>query len=77
MKLTKTPDGYVVRVPDDVVAALGLHDGDPVNVARTNVVTLDVSEAQRQWAMDTIRELRRVNPLPPGYTFDREEANAR
>ncbi len=75
MKLTKTPDGYMVRVPDDVVAALGLHEGDDVKVAKSNVVTIDVSDEDRQRAMDTIRELSR--PLPPGYKFDREEANAR
>lgn len=77
MKLEKTADGYVVQVPDDVVAALGLHEGDEVKVAKSNPVTIPVTEEQRRWAMDTIRELRGTNPLPPGYKFDREEANAR
>lgn len=75
MKLTKTPDGYVVQVPADVVAALGLHEGDAVKVVKSNVITVDVSEEERRRAMDTIREL--SQPLPPGYKFDREEANAR
>ena len=75
MKLEKTADGYVVQVPDDVVAALGLHEGDQVKVAKSNPITIPVTEEQRRWAMDTIREL--SQPLPPGYKFDREEANAR
>lgn len=77
MKLTRTPDGYVVQVPDDVVAALGLHDGDLVQVTKPSVVTIDVSDQQRAWAIDTMRALARNNPLPPDYKFDREEANAR
>ncbi len=43
MKLTRTPDGYVVQVPDDVVAALGLSDGDVVRVAKPNIIELVVS----------------------------------
>ncbi len=75
MKLTKTPDGYVVQVPDDVVAALGLHDGDLVQVTKPGIVTIAVSEAERESAIDRMRALAR--PLPPDYKFDREEANAR
>lgn len=77
MKLEKTSDGYVVQVPDDVVAALGLHEGDAVQLVKPAIVRLDVSEAQRAWAIDTMRELARNNPLPAGYKFDREDANAR
>lgn len=75
MKLTRTPDGYVVQVPDDVVAALGLHEGDLVQVTKPSVVTIDVSDADRDSAIERMRALAR--PLPPDYKFDREEANAR
>lgn len=70
MKLTKTLDGYVVRVPDDVVAALGLKDGDVVDL-RSITVTGDPAPREQ-----TVFE-RLARPLPPGYKLDREEANAR
>ncbi len=77
MKLTRNPDGYVVQVPDDVVAALGLHEGDSVRVVKSGLVTISATEEERRWALDTIKELAKNNPLPPGYKFDRDEANAR
>ena len=75
MKLTRTPDGYVVQVPDDVVAALGLRDGDPVRVSRPSVIELTVSLEDRDNAIEEMKRLAR--PLPADYTFDREEANSR
>jgi antitoxin MazE len=75
MKLTKTPDGYIVQVPDDVVKALGLHDGDRVRVSRPNVIELTVSQEERDNAIEEMKRLAR--PLPADYRFDREEANAR
>lgn len=75
MKLEKTADGYVVQVPDDVVAALGLHEGDAVKVVKSNVISLEVSDEDRNSAIDRMKALAR--PLPPDYKFDRDEANAR
>ncbi|MCI1144000.1 hypothetical protein MOP88_19740 [Sphingomonas sp. WKB10] len=63
MKLEKTADGYVVQVPDDVVAALGLHEGDQVKVAKSNVISLEVSDEDRNSAIDRMKALAR--PLPP------------
>lgn len=76
MKLTKTLDGYVVRVPDDVVAALGLKEGDSVDVRCKSAVTeTPVVPEKRARALQGMRDLAR--PLPSGYKFDREDANAR
>lgn len=75
MKLTKTSDGYVVKVPDEVVASLGLHDGDDVSLTPPGVITIPVSDEARDSAIDRMKKLAR--PLPPDYKFDREEANAR
>lgn len=75
MKLTKTPDGYVVQVPDDVVTALGLHEGDYVKVVKGSDDAPRLSEARKNDLIAEIRALAR--PLPPGYVFDRDEANAR
>jgi len=77
MKLTRTPDGYVVQVPADVAAALGLRDGDDVELCKSSITRIEVSEEDRRRAIETMRELARNNPLPPGYVFDREDANAR
>ena len=76
MKLTKTSDGYIVKVPDEVASALGLHDGDDVRLAtKSNVITVPVSKEARDSAIERMKKLAR--PLPPDYKFDREEANAR
>jgi len=75
MKLTKTSDGYIVKVPDEVVASLGLHDGDDVDFTKSRVITLAVTEEERERALEDMKRLAR--PLPPGYKFNREEANAR
>ncbi len=64
MKLTRTPDGYVVQVPDDVV-----------RVSKPNVIGLVVSQDDRDNAIAEMKRLAR--PLPADYKFDREEANAR
>jgi len=75
MKLTKTSDGYIVKVPDEVVASLGLHDGDDVDFTKSRIITLAVTEEERERALEDMKRLAR--PLPPGYKFNREEANAR
>jgi antitoxin MazE len=75
MKLTKTSDGYIVKVPDEVVTSLGLHDGDDVSLTSPGVITIAVSDEARDSAIDRMKKLAR--PLPPDYKFDREEANAR
>jgi antitoxin MazE len=75
MKLTKTSAGYMVEVPDSIVRSLGLHEGDDVQLVRSNIVTLAVTKDQRTRALEDIKRLAR--PLPPGYTFDRGDANTR
>lgn len=76
MKLTRTLDGYVVLVPDDVVRSLGLKDGDSVELRpRPAIVSRQIDQATRKDALAAMERLSR--PLPPGYKFDREEANAR
>jgi antitoxin MazE len=39
------------------------------------VITLAVTQEQRERALEDMKRLAR--PLPPDYKFDREEANAR
>jgi antitoxin MazE len=74
VKIVKTEQGWIVRVPDDVVAALGVKDGDEVRVATAPGET-EADDPEWEAVLATINGLSR--PLPPGYKFDREEANAR
>ena len=65
-----------VRIPAAVVEALGLKEGDEIEISiagkRDFKVARDHSKAK---ALEAIRRLAR--PLPPGFKFDREEANER
>lgn len=71
MKVEKLGDKLAVVIPADVAETLGLHEGDSVEVRRSD----EPAPMTRAEAMAAMRALSR--PLPPGYKFDREEANAR
>lgn len=71
MKVEKIGDKLAIVIPDDVAETLGLHEGDSVEVRRS----VAHSPMTRAEAMAAMRALSR--PLPPGYKFDREDANAR
>jgi antitoxin MazE len=75
MKVEKWGDGLVVPVPDDVAKALDLKPGDDVALTVERGAPEASTDEKRAEALRTIRELAR--PLPPGWKFDREEANAR
>lgn len=75
MKLTKIAEGYVVQVPADVAAALGLHEGGDVRISKSSVITVEVSDEARDTAIERMKAL--AMPLPADYKFAREEANAR
>jgi antitoxin MazE len=76
MQIAKWGNSLAIRLPAAVVEALDLKVGDDIQVViagdRTFVIERDES---RQKALDRIRSLRR--PLPAGFRFDRDEANAR
>ncbi len=75
MKITKTPTGWKVEVPDDVVRTLGLGDGDEVEVKRSMPTQKALTSEERENAVHAIRSLR--GRLPADFRFDREQANAR
>ncbi len=76
MQVSKWGNSLAIRIPADVVGALGLKEGDriEVGIAGDRKFTIRRDPAVIA-ALATIRKLRR--PLPPGFKFDREEANAR
>jgi antitoxin MazE len=76
MRVAKWGNSLAVRLPSEVVAALDLVEGDQIEIRlagkRKFEVARDRSVSQ---ALKRIRALRR--PLPPGFKFDRLEANER
>lgn len=76
MRVAKWGNSLAVRLPVGVVDALGLKDGDKEEIRIAGDRSFEVArDESRAEAMRELRALRR--PLPPGFRFDREEANAR
>jgi len=76
MQVSKWGNSLAVRIPAVVVDALDLKEGDEITIHVAGKREFEVSrDRRREEAIERIRKLRR--PLPPGFKFDREEANAR
>jgi antitoxin MazE len=76
MQVSKWGNSLAVRLPSAVVEALGLKEGDHIEIRIADKRVFEVGRDQtRQRALARLRKLRR--PLPPGFVFDREETNAR
>jgi antitoxin MazE len=76
MRISKWGNSLAVRLPSAVVEALDLNEGDQIEIriAGDRVFELRCDQSKPR-ALARLRKLRR--PLPPGFVFDREEANAR
>ena len=76
MQVSKWGNSLAVRLPKTVVDILELKDGDQVEITIAGKRSLEVERKMtREEALEIMRSLRR--PLPPGYKFDRQEANER
>jgi antitoxin MazE len=76
MQVAKWGNSLAVRLPAAVVEALELKEGDQIEIRVAGRREFEVSRDQsRLRALDTLRKLRR--PFPPGFVFDREDANER
>jgi antitoxin MazE len=76
MQVSKWGNSLAVRLPSAVVDALNLKEGDQIEIRVAGERTFEIRRDQStDRALARLRKLRR--PLPPGFTFDREEANAR
>lgn len=65
-----------VRLPRKLVNALGLKPGDELEVVAANPTRIVVAKLDhREEAVDRMRA--RAWPMPDGYSFDRDEVNAR
>ena len=76
MQVSKWGNSLAIRLPAAVVEALGLKDGDQIEIRVAGRRIFEVSRDQRkERALASLRKLRR--PLPDGFIFDRTDANAR
>ncbi|MGE0394832.1 MAG: AbrB/MazE/SpoVT family DNA-binding domain-containing protein [Vicinamibacterales bacterium] len=76
MQVAKWGNSLAVRLPSAVVEALELKEGDQIEIRIAGERAFEVARDQSaQKALDRLRRLRR--PLPPGFTFSRDEANER
>jgi len=76
MQVAKWGNSLAVRLPSEVVEALNLKEGDQIEIRIADAREFEVRrDPTRQRALSRLRRLRRS--LPPGFVFDREEANGR
>ena len=76
MQVSKWGNSLAVRLPSAVVDALGLKEGDEIVIRVAGRRAFELSrDPGRQRALERLRKLRR--PLPPGFVFNRDEADAR
>jgi antitoxin MazE len=76
VRVAKWGNSLAIRLPAAVVEALELKDGDNIEIRIAGSQKFEVSrDRTRGQALARLRKLRR--PLPKGFVFDREEANAR
>ena len=76
MQVAKWGNSLAVRLPAAVVEALDLKEGDQIEIRIADARTFEVKrDRSRQDALAKLRKLRR--PLPRGFVFDRDDANAR
>jgi antitoxin MazE len=76
MQVSKWGNSLAVRLPAEVVDALRLKEGDDIEIRIAGGRKFEVArDRSRDKALERLRLLRR--PLPPGFKFDRREANER
>jgi antitoxin MazE len=76
MQVSKWGNSLAVRLPQALVEALNLKEGDEIEITVAGTRDFEVSrDRKREEAFKRLRALKR--PLPPGFKFDRDEANER
>ncbi len=76
MQVSRWGNSLAIRPPASVVEALGLKEGDDVDIRVVGAREFDIErDKSQEKALERVRALRK--PVPPGWKFDRDEANAR
>ncbi len=76
MRVAKWGNSLAVCLPAAVVKALDLKEGDEIKITVAGKRDFEVDrDRSQEEALESLRRLAR--PFPPGFKFDREEANER
>lgn len=75
MKVAKWGNSLAVRLPRRLVEELDLKEGDDVEITPVRDGLVIAPDRRKEAIIARLREL--SSPLPPGYRFDRDEANER
>ncbi|MEJ0084502.1 MAG: AbrB/MazE/SpoVT family DNA-binding domain-containing protein [Pseudomonadota bacterium] len=76
MHVRKWGNSLAVRLPNAVVKALKLKAGDEIEIVAFGTRQFEVRrDSRRARALQRLRALK--TPLPEGFRFDRDAANAR
>ena len=76
MRVSRWGNSLAVRLPAGVVEALGLREGDEIEIEVADPRHFRLArDTRRDDALEALRALGWT--LPPGYRFSREDANAR
>jgi antitoxin MazE len=76
MQVSKWGNSLAVRLPAAVVEALDLKEGDDVQITVAGKRDFRIErDRSREEALQRLKSLKWK--LPPGFKFDREEANER
>ncbi|HEY0424989.1 MAG TPA: AbrB/MazE/SpoVT family DNA-binding domain-containing protein [Rhodopila sp.] len=76
MQIGKWGNSLAVRLPSAVVDALGLREGDDIEIEVAGSRNFKIGRDHRK--DDAIERLKALDwSLPPGFRFSRDEANER
>ena len=76
MQVSKWGNSLAIRLPASVVEALGLKEGDEIEISVAGKRDFRVARDQKRERV--VEQLREMGwSLPPGFKFSREEANER
>ena len=76
MQVSKWGNSLAIRIPASVVSALGLKEGDDVEILVEGKKALSIRKtAEARELLDRVRKLR--GKLPRDFKFDRLKANER
>ena len=76
MQVSKWGNSLAIRLPASVIAALGLREGDNIEVEIADERRFQIKKTPDKEAFFArLRQLRRK--LPDDFVFDRDDANAR
>ena len=76
MQVAKWGNSLAIRLPRSVVEALGLKQGDSIDIHVAGARTFEIEKSPAP--RELLRRLRRFRGrLPAGFRFDRLEANER